>query len=88
MVTPRSSSAEEGDKTSILQMKKRSPREGKQLSQALETRTQDPLCLSLAHPSTLLPDHSPELPWAGRQAGEPHKIELKAETPLLLTECP
>lgn len=56
MPTPQRSSAEEGDRPPILQTEKLSPRVGKLLSQALETRTQGPQPL----PS---PPTSPVCPW-------------------------
>ena len=87
MVTLQCSRAEEGDKPPILQMEQLSPREGKQLSQALQTRSQDPQPLS-SPPTHPAPGHSAELPWGGKQTSEFHEVELKAEALLLLTDCP
>lgn len=60
----------------ILQMEKLSPREEKQPAQPLPSP-----------PSTLSPGTFQS--WGREGAGwEPHKAELEAEPPLLLTDCP
>lgn len=70
-------------------MEKPSLREGKQVSQSLEARIQEPSASSLfTHPCCALWPLSRASPGGGEQAGEPQKVEPKAEAPSLLTDCP